>query len=71
MKPATNKTKTNMKLSHLEKQTLAWLVFLLAICLTIMANAAFKMNAAGGVKAAVNELWNSNINAVPNTDAKH
>lgn len=38
-------------------------IVLLAICLTTLSKSLTKMNANGGLKAAVNEIWNGNTNS--------
>lgn len=54
-----------MKLTPTEKQMLGGVVVhiaLLAICLTTLWSLT-KMQSSGGLKAAVNELWNGNTNS--------
>lgn len=55
-----------MKLTPIEKQMLIGVgvcIILLAICLTTLSRSLNKMKENGGLKAAVNELWNGKTNS--------
>lgn len=59
-----------MRLTRIEKQMLivaAVCLVLLAISLTALSKSLTKMNANGGLKAAVNELWNGKTNSASTT----